>query len=239
MKYLQKILLALAAIATKTIAFVPVSPKAIFPPTTSSTIPLSATIEETDTTTSTPAADNDSQAKNEAEEIIQGKLEDLLSDKFMKEIELETDRTVDEMIDEECEVDEVTGGPQDEICLDDEKKEKTKSGLRRAFRQTFQILRGSTKTAEAELIEEFGADEVFEGDILERGWEMRGDSSAIVRNVEITKFALKAVFSALKPRKMKAQGASEEEIKAAQVQAAEFIRDNLLKLGPSFVKVEY
>ena len=36
---------------------------------------------------------------------------------------------------------------------------------------------------------------------------------------------------------MRAKGASEEEIELAQKEAAEFLRDNLLKLGPSFVKV--
>ena len=164
-------------------------------------------------------------------------VDDLMSDDFMKEVELEAQKTVDEMLEEECEVDEETGGPMDEICVDEEKKEKTRSGLRRIVSQTLQLVRGSNKSAEDELIAEFGADQVFEGDILERGWEMRGNSSSIVRNAEIWKVALKSVFSALKPRKMRANGASEEEVKAAQIEAAEFIRDNLLKLGPSFVKV--
>jgi hypothetical protein len=76
-----------------------------------------------------------------------------------------------------------------------------------------------------------------DGELLERGWEERANSSSIKRNAEVWKFALKAVFRVLKPRKMKKKGASEEEITKAQVEAAEFIRDNLLKLGPSFVKL--
>ena len=36
---------------------------------------------------------------------------------------------------------------------------------------------------------------------------------------------------------MRVKGASEEEIEQAQIEAAEFLRDNLLTLGPSFVKV--
>jgi len=48
---------------------------------------------------------------------------------------------------------------------------------------------------------------------------------------------LKCVFRALKPRKMRKSGAPEEEIKAAQVEAATFIRDGLLELGPTFVKL--
>lgn len=162
--------------------------------------------------------------------------DEIITDDLMSEIELETQKAVDEMLDEECEVDEDTGEAMDEICLDEEKKEETKRGLRRVISQTLQLVRGNYKSAEDELIAEFG-EEVFEGDILERGWEIRGNSSSVVRNAEIWKFALKAVFAALKPRKMKKAGASEEEVKAAQIEAAEFIRDNLLKLGPSFVKV--
>ena len=36
---------------------------------------------------------------------------------------------------------------------------------------------------------------------------------------------------------MRKKGASDKAIKAAQIQAAEFIRDGLLELGPSFVKL--
>lgn len=51
------------------------------------------------------------------------------------------------------------------------------------------------------------------------------------------KFALQSVFRVLKPRKLRKKGASDEEVKAAQIAAAEFIRDGLLELGPSFVKL--
>mmetsp|Transcript_17168 Transcript_17168/g.24161 ORF Transcript_17168/g.24161 Transcript_17168/m.24161 type:complete len:595 (+) Transcript_17168:2-1786(+) len=78
---------------------------------------------------------------------------------------------------------------------------------------------------------------VPEGEILEKGWERRGNSSALRRNGEVWKFALKCVFRALKPRKLRKKGASEEEVKAAQVEAATFIRDGLLELGPTFVKL--
>jgi len=72
---------------------------------------------------------------------------------------------------------------------------------------------------------------------LEQGWEKRGNSSALRRNAEVWKFALKCVFKALKPRKMRKSGASEEEISEAQTEAATFIRNGLLRLGPSFVKL--
>jgi hypothetical protein len=77
-----------------------------------------------------------------------------------------------------------------------------------------------------------------EGEILERGWEQRGKSSALVRNAEVWKFALASVFRVLKPRKLRKSGnATEAEITDAQIEAANYIRDGLLKLGPSFVKL--
>jgi len=80
-------------------------------------------------------------------------------------------------------------------------------------------------------------EEEIDGDMLEQGWFERGDASALRRNGEVWKFALKCVFRCLKPRKMKKKGASEEEIKEAQIEAATFIRDGLLTLGPTFVKL--
>lgn len=68
--------------------------------------------------------------------------------------------------------------------------------------------------------------------------EKRANSSPLLRNAEVWKFALQSVFKALKPRKMSKSGtATPEEIKKAQVEAAEFIRDGLLELGPSFIKL--
>ena len=46
---------------------------------------------------------------------------------------------------------------------------------------------------------------------LEQGWEKRGSSSALRRNSEVWKFALKSVFKVLKPRKLKKKGASEKD----------------------------
>lgn len=79
---------------------------------------------------------------------------------------------------------------------------------------------------------------VPEGELLELGWKARGNSSAIRRNAEVWKFALSCVFRVLKPRKMRKKGhATEEEVEAAKVEAAVFIRNGLLMLGPSFVKL--
>lgn len=66
----------------------------------------------------------------------------------------------------------------------------------------------------------------------------RANSSSLVRNAEVWKFALQCVFRVLKPRKMNKKGTySEEEIEAKRLEAAEFIRDGFLELGPSFVKL--
>jgi predicted unusual protein kinase regulating ubiquinone biosynthesis (AarF/ABC1/UbiB family) len=66
----------------------------------------------------------------------------------------------------------------------------------------------------------------------------RANSSSLVRNAEVWKFALSCVFRVLKPRKMKKKGTySEEEIEAKRLEAAEYIRDGFLELGPSFVKL--
>lgn len=230
MKYSKQILLALVVTSTSVEAFAPQSRG-----------PVAALAQGSARSKVSVGApknlDRHQKQHNQQGGLAVATADEIITDDLMSEIELETQKAVDEMLDEECEVDEDTGEAMDEVCLDEEKKEETKRGLRRVISQTLQLVRGNYKSAEDELIAEFGEGEVFEGDILERGWEIRGNSSSVVRNAEIWKFALKAVFAALKPRKMKKAGASEEEVKAAQIEAAEFIRDNLLKLGPSFVKV--
>ncbi|GMI39743.1 hypothetical protein TeGR_g645, partial [Tetraparma gracilis] len=75
------------------------------------------------------------------------------------------------------------------------------------------------------------------GELLEQGWESRGSSSALRRNAEVWKFALKCVFKVLAPRKLAKRGAPEAEVLAAKTAAALFIRDGLLTLGPTFVKL--
>jgi hypothetical protein len=67
--------------------------------------------------------------------------------------------------------------------------------------------------------------------------ERRANLSALRRNAEVWKFAVSCAFKVLKPRKMAKVGEAPEKIKTAQLEAAEYIRDGLLELGPSFVKV--
>mmetsp|Transcript_21084 Transcript_21084/g.23951 ORF Transcript_21084/g.23951 Transcript_21084/m.23951 type:complete len:795 (-) Transcript_21084:171-2555(-) len=159
-------------------------------------------------------------------------------------IEDEASLLVDEMVDdfgeEECEITE-TGEPKDELC-DESKLAIMKSKLKNVITRTLGSVRtgGSSNDDESDLMDGTGFnfdDEVPEGELLEQGWEERGNSSALRRNAEVWKFALKCVFKALKPRKMSKKGASEEEIKEAQIEAATYIRNGLLRLGPSFVKL--
>ena len=166
---------------------------------------------------------------------------------LLEAIEEEASMLVDEMVDEmqeECEVTE-TGEAADELCVDESKLTIVKSKLKKVVSRTLGFVRtggdGSSDEENTDLfVDEYSVDfdgAVPEGELLERGWEMRGNSSALRRNAEVWKFALKCVFKALKPRKMKKNDASEEEIKEAQTEAATFIRNGLLRLGPSFVKL--
>lgn len=158
-------------------------------------------------------------------------------------IEEEADALVDEMMDDTCEIDE-EGNPADDICVDESKLAMAKSKLKSVVKKTIGLVRtgGDGKSVDSsDVFGEGGIDfndgMVPEGELLEQGWEQRGNSSAIRRNAEVWKFALSCVFKALKPKKLRKKGASEEEIKAAKSEAAIFIRNGLLKLGPSFVKL--
>jgi predicted unusual protein kinase regulating ubiquinone biosynthesis (AarF/ABC1/UbiB family) len=153
--------------------------------------------------------------------------------KLLGDVEEETEKAVGEMVDELCEIDQDTGGPADEICADEEAKSGFRARLKGTIGSTLKMMRGMP-SAEEEASEEI---ELAEGDLLEEGWSKRGGSSAIRRNAEVWKFALKCVFRALKPRSMRKKGAPEEEVDQAQIEAAEFIRDGLLALGPTFVKL--
>lgn len=157
--------------------------------------------------------------------------DELMSDELFDQVNLEAENFINDMIDETCEVSPVDAGPVDELCVD------------KSFRQRFQDVVSSTLSAvrSSNIEQETDAQGnllVSTGEALEKGWETRANSSALRRNAEVTRFALAAVFRVLKPRKMRATGeASEEEILAAQSEAATFIRDGLLTLGPSFVKL--
>ena len=155
---------------------------------------------------------------------------------LMIDLEAEADKAAAEIVDDDCEVDVETGMAVDEVCVDEEKKRSFRQGLRDTISKTMGIVRG-LPTDEKDEADMEASEAAVAGDLLEQGWESRGGVSSLRRNAEVWKFALKCVFRALKPRSMRKKGASEEEIKQAQIDAATFIRDGLLTLGPTFVKL--
>lgn len=161
-------------------------------------------------------------SKEENEDVMQ----------LVLDIEQEAEQAIQEIVDDTCDIDE-EGQAVDEICLDEVERAGFRAALKQTIGKTLQLVRGMPSEED----EEEEPEEKFEGDALESGWSQRGGSSAIRRNGEVWKFALKCVFRALKPRSMRKKGASEEEIKEAQIDAATFIRDGLLTLGPTFVKL--
>jgi ABC1 atypical kinase-like domain len=147
---------------------------------------------------------------------------------LVRMIENEAEKAVQEMVDDTCEITD-NGQAVDEECVNEEKK----AGLRDRMKALIGKAMASLRNDDGE---EFEPD-MAEGEILEKGWEKRGSGSALRRNAEVWKFALSCVFKALKPRKLRKKGATETEIKEAQDEAAVFIRDGLLRLGPTFVKL--
>jgi len=192
---------------------------------TSKSVTLSATIEKEATSSSEQLSDKD----------------------LFAELEQAAEQIANESFDEECLVDEETGGPLDELCVDEGLYTRTKDRFKSVVRGTLGLVRTGSDDLESSLDsasddELFGSgvmdgDEVPEGELLEKGWESRGNSSAIRRNAEVWKFALKCVLKTLAARKLAKAGADESEVSAARVEAATFIRDGLLRLGPTFVKL--
>merc|ERR1719298_62834 len=68
---------------------------------------------------------------------------------------------------------------------------------------------------------------------MEEGWQTRGKTSAFKRQFEVWKFLASCGVKVLKAKKTKG---TDEEVSAAKTAAAEFIRDGLFRLGPTFVK---
>lgn len=159
---------------------------------------------------------------------------------LLVDLEEEAEKITQEMVDEECFIDEETGGPADELCVDDRKmkgfRQKVKSTVWSTLKLLWGMPRDDVKGDDVD-IDDGTLAVLDKGDLLEQGWTKRGGVSALRRNAEVWKFALKCVFRALKPRSMRKKGASDEDVKMAQIEAATFIRDGLLTLGPTFVKL--
>jgi len=76
--------------------------------------------------------------------------------------------------------------------------------------------------------------ELEESDDMEAGWAQRSQGSAFKRTTEVWGFLARAGLRVLKARKAKG---GPEAISSAKTAAAEFIRDGLFTLGPTFVKL--
>eukprot|EP00640_Fibrocapsa_japonica_P000574 CAMPEP_0113938402 /NCGR_PEP_ID=MMETSP1339-20121228/4829_1 /TAXON_ID=94617 /ORGANISM="Fibrocapsa japonica" /LENGTH=763 /DNA_ID=CAMNT_0000941497 /DNA_START=101 /DNA_END=2392 /DNA_ORIENTATION=- /assembly_acc=CAM_ASM_000762 len=87
-------------------------------------------------------------------------------------------------------------------------------------------------TTEAEFITG-GILSAKEAEEMEAGWNQRGRGSAIKRTLEIWAFAIKYGLRELKTKKI----TDKAELSAARRSNAIFLRDKLLKLGPTFIKL--
>lgn len=140
-----------------------------------------------------------------------------------------TPNLADDIITDSCEADaDLPLVPVDPACVDEPTRKRLRSKLSGALSRATGLISSQSSTAE---------EEEALGEILERGWERRGRGPAFRRNAEVWKFALKSVFKVLKPRKLRKSGSAEEDIESAKTAAATFIRDGLLRLGPTFVKL--
>jgi len=120
---------------------------------------------------------------------------------------------VSSLLDESCDAVEE---PEPE-CLDPARMAETRGLLSRLMR-----------TAVLDVDCPDPVEEPTLGDALEEGWERRGKSSSIRRNVEVWRSLAGCAFKVLKARK---KGPAEKTA------AATYARDTLLQLGPTFVKL--
>jgi len=153
---------------------------------------------------------------------------------LVEALEVEAELAVQELVDDTCEIEWESGGPVDPECADEELKKGFRKRLKGIVSHTLNLVRSGDSSAELEEDEQVA----LSGDLLEQGWEQRGSASALRRNAEVWKFALKNVFKVLKARKLaKNEEVSKEEASAALTAAAIYLRDGLLELGPTFVKL--
>ena len=145
----------------------------------------------------------------------------------MEQIELESDKIVQEIMDEQCELD-YTSNEVDELCDEaSPQRSRFRDRLKGIIRRTVQVVRGSSSSTSVDTTEDWSA-----GELLEKGWEDRANASPLVRQAEVWKFALKSALAVLNARKLKLKvGVTDQELQQAQTKAAEYIRDGLLKLG--------
>ncbi|KAL1527165.1 hypothetical protein AB1Y20_015845 [Prymnesium parvum] len=120
-----------------------------------------------------------------------------------------------ELIDETCDVDEP------EVCADEGRYKAAVGELSRLIRRTLRLAGDEASAKDL-------------ADDMEAGWQQRGSGSALRRTTEVWGFLAQCALKVVKAAKTKG---SEEEVSAAKTAAAEFIRDGLFRLGPTFVKL--
>mmetsp|Transcript_37656 Transcript_37656/g.102224 ORF Transcript_37656/g.102224 Transcript_37656/m.102224 type:complete len:512 (+) Transcript_37656:833-2368(+) len=138
----------------------------------------------------------------------------------------EAEKAAEDLIGEACEIVDSEDNliPEEEqICADETR-------MRRAVRSLGGLI---FRTVDAKQIVEDGDEEKTLGEVLEEGWEKRGSGSSLRRNVEVWRFGAAAALKVVKANKI----LDPEEKKVASTAAAEFIRDSLVRLGPTFVKL--
>ena len=128
------------------------------------------------------------------------------------------------LVEDSCDVDEP------EVCEDDGKFQAATRELRGLISKTLRFSRGSATT------EELSMDDVVvgSGDSMEEGWQTRGQGSALKRTLEVWGFLANCGLKVVKAGKAKG---GDEAVSEAKTAAAEFIRDGLFRLGPTFVKL--
>ena len=89
--------------------------------------------------------------------------------KLLKEMEAQAAAIVDEMMDETCEVEPTTGGPLDELCLDEEKSKGFRTTLK-GYVQSISTLLKSSSTDDAAVAPGVPRKRLT-GDELEKGCE--------------------------------------------------------------------
>jgi len=127
----------------------------------------------------------------------------------------------EELVDDSCDVD------VPEICADEEEFKSASGKLRGLIGKTIRRAIGRGGAASTD------DDAEASGDSMEAGWEAKSKGSAFKRTTEVWAFLAKSALRVVKAGKT--QG-TDAEISAAKTAAAEFIRDGLFTLGPTFVK---
>jgi len=124
----------------------------------------------------------------------------------------------EELVGDSCDVDEP------EVCDDEGKFRAATRELGSLIRKTLRFSQGDVTEKELEEA----------GDAMESGWEQKAQGSAFKRTTEVWGFLARAGLRVVKAGKTKG---GPEAVSAAKTAAAEYIRDGLFTLGPTFVKL--